>query len=256
MASIPTSPIVYDLHVPRYAQVYSIMQHWIRSGVYPAGARLPSESELCVIFNVSRITLRNAVNLLVGEKLVERLQGRGTFVVEDLASAPNMGDMDQLLRKLRRLSSRTTLDNIVISEINADPAVAKDLGLEQGAKVLRASFTRVMDQAPLGYTELFFPADLGVEITAEDLIAVPSPTVLESKGFEILGADQVIAATLADSHLANLLQTQVGSPLVRIRMLVFEKHHRPIQRLDSYYRADHYEHHTFLSRSAAEFKKK
>lgn len=239
-----------DLHIPRYAQVYSVLRHWIQSGIYQPGASLPSESELCAMFQVSRITLRNAVGMLVQEKLIERIQGRGTFVVEDLAAAPNVGDMDQLIRKLHRLSTRSTLDNITISEVPVEPAAAKDLRLDPGTNVLRASFTRVVDEQPVGHTELLFPTDIDLDLKPEDLTTSPTITILERKGFDILGADQVIGAALADGHLATLLNVQVGAPLVRIRMLVFEKQHRPIERLETYYRADHYEHHTFLSRSA------
>ncbi len=250
MDTATTTPLNPDLHIPRYAQVYSVLRHWIQSGIYQPGARLPSESELCSMFQVSRITLRNAVDMLVREKLIDRIQGRGTFVVEDLAEAPNVGDMDQLIRKLHRLSARSTLENITISEVPAEPAVAKDLRLDAGASVLRASFTRVVDKQPVGFTELCFPMDIKLDLKPEDLTTSPTITILEGKGFDILGADQVIGATLADGHLATLLQVQVGAPLVRIRMLVFEKNHRPIERLETYYRADHYEHHTFLSRTS------
>ncbi|MDA5192924.1 GntR family transcriptional regulator [Govanella unica] len=249
MKSDASTAINPDLHMPRYAQVYSVLRHWIQSGVYQPGARLPSESELCTMFEVSRITLRNAVDMLVREKLIDRIQGRGTFVVEDLGAAPNVGDMDQLIRKLQRLSARSIVENVTIAEIPAESAVAKDLRVDPGTPVLRASFTRVVGDMPVGYTELFFPTDIGAEIKPEQLNTSPAPTLLESLGYDILGADQIIGASLADSNLANLLQIQVGAPLVRIRMLVFEKQHRPIERIETYYRADHYEHHTFLSRS-------
>ncbi len=249
MGDASVSTLNPDLHVPRYAQVYSIMRHWIQTGVYQPGARLPSESSLCTMFEVSRITLRNAVDMLVREGLIDRIQGRGTFVVEDLAAAPNVGDMDQLIRKLQRLSARSTLENVVVSNTIADAAVAKDLRVPVDSPVIRASFTRVMDGSPIGFTELYFPPSLVKDIKPEDLTTSPTITILEEKGFDILGADQVIGATLADSNLATRLKVQVGVPLMRIRMLVFDKQHRPIERLETFYRADHYEHHTFLNRS-------
>ena len=92
---------------PRYIQVYAAIRDWIYQGSYKPGQRLPTEGELCDLFGVSRITTRKAVDMLVDEELVVRQPGRGTFVVEDLADAPVIGDMEQLLRKVERLGKNT-----------------------------------------------------------------------------------------------------------------------------------------------------
>ena len=102
-AGRPRERVDNSLRSPRYIQVYAAIRDWIYQGTYKPGQRLPTEGELCELFGVSRITTRKAVDMLVDEQLVLRQPGRGTFVVEDLADAPVLGDMEQLLRKVERL---------------------------------------------------------------------------------------------------------------------------------------------------------
>lgn len=64
--------------------VYEQMKRNIQDGVWPAGSKLPSESELIATFDVSRVSVRSAVQRLRGLGIVATHQGKGTFVIEDL----------------------------------------------------------------------------------------------------------------------------------------------------------------------------
>ncbi|MCC5795173.1 MAG: GntR family transcriptional regulator [Chromatiales bacterium] len=237
------------LHRPRYIKVYATIRDWISQGTYRTGSQLPTESELCALFQVSRITTRKAVDLLVDEGLVTRQPGRGTFVVDDLADAPVTGDMEQLLRKVRRLSGYTTIAHPEVVEVEADAETRKDLGLPPGARVQRASHVRLLDGRPIGYVITWLPSELKVRFGLNELNESPMLTLLERKGVDILAADQVISATLADGRLAELLRTPVGAPLVHIRLVVFDSERRPVERMTAWYRGDYYHHHVRLTRS-------
>ena len=65
---------------PLYDQVYQTLLQQIGNGTYPVQQKLPSEKELSELFNVSRITIRQALNQLQLEHLVYKIQGKGTFV--------------------------------------------------------------------------------------------------------------------------------------------------------------------------------
>ena len=66
--------------MPFYRQIQHLIRHRIASGEYQPGTQIPSENELCRLLNVSRITLREALRELVGEGLLVKIQGKGTFV--------------------------------------------------------------------------------------------------------------------------------------------------------------------------------
>lgn len=65
---------------PAYHQMRRTLEEWIAVGRYDIGARLPSESELCTVFGVSRITVRKALGQIAKAGWIAREQGRGSFV--------------------------------------------------------------------------------------------------------------------------------------------------------------------------------
>ena len=64
-----------------YEQIVSVLRHEIEQGLFEPSGKLPSEALLGERFQVSRVTVRLAIDRLVKEKCVERKQGKGTFVV-------------------------------------------------------------------------------------------------------------------------------------------------------------------------------
>ncbi len=70
-------------NIPLYQQLFLALQEGISSGEFPAGSKIPTEVELSEKYNISRITVRNAINELVESGLLVKHQGKGTFVVDD-----------------------------------------------------------------------------------------------------------------------------------------------------------------------------
>lgn len=245
----PVQSTTSDMRGPRYLYIYTVLRDWIFQGRYRAGSQLPTEEALGVMFKVSRITTRKALSLLEHERLIYRNAGRGTFVTEDLADAPVQGDMEQLLRKVRRLGANTRLRDATVEWMHADAETARDLQLREGTLVQRASHVRLLDGRPIGFIETFIPGNLKIRFATSELNTHPMLTLLERKGVDIAWADQLIGATLADSQSARILDVPVGSPLVRIRLVVFDGRQRPVERLLAYYRGDHYHHHIRLTRT-------
>lgn len=239
---------VHDTKLPRYLQVYNILKDWILKGRYAPNEKLPSEGELCEILGVSRITTRRAIEMLSNEGLIRRVQGLGTFVPPSIPKVSEpFGKISDLAERVNRLSERTKLENIEISEVEPDPMAAIELKLSPGQRVIKATYTRTEKSLPIGCADVFIPTDLGVQITAADLENNSSPTLIQDKGFQISGAHQLIGATLSDTETSTRLKMNVGSPLIRIRLLILDQNERPIEYLLAHYRADTYEHHAFLS---------
>jgi GntR family transcriptional regulator len=78
----PESPL------PLYRQLAELLLERIRVGEYTSGSRIPSEPELARTFRIGRPTVRQATDLLVRRRCLERRRGSGTYVVEPPASAP------------------------------------------------------------------------------------------------------------------------------------------------------------------------
>src|SRR3990172_6062624 len=73
-------------HEKLYLQLYAILRKKIESGEWPIGHQIPTEEELCTMFNVSRATVRTAVLELVRQGYLMRQQGKGTFVYRNIVS--------------------------------------------------------------------------------------------------------------------------------------------------------------------------
>jgi GntR family transcriptional regulator len=236
------------LKLPGYQQVYLTLRDWIHAGSFPAGAQLPTETELCATFLVSRVTVRKAIDLLAGDGLVSRQQGRGTFVTERASDAPLTGEMDQLLKRLTALGGKTQVSAVKSEVIAADDEMATDLGLERGDQVLCVSHLRHTRDELTGYVRVYIPVDLGLSFSRAHLKSGSMLVALEEKGIEIQAADQLIGATLATLDQSRRLGVPVGTPLVRLRIVAFDTGYRPVLSMTALYRADYYQHHVHLVR--------
>jgi len=231
-------------------QVYSSIYQWIAQGHYAPGACLEPETQLCKMFSVSRITVRRAIELLAREGLVHTLQGKGTFVSLPGSDLPVRADMDQRIARAKQLARRSKIADLRIEQTIPTADVSTDLALHAGTEVLFASYVRVMSKMRIGYVESHIPLTLDIALTPDDFADNTMLTIIEAKGIALSGIDHLIGATLADARLARLLKVQVGAPLVRIKMIMLDSKHRPVDHVLAFFRADHYEHHMFMARSA------
>jgi GntR family transcriptional regulator len=237
-----------NIKLPLYMQVHASLHHWITQGRYEPGRHLETESNLCRMFGVSRITIRKSIELLAQEGLVESIQGKGTFVADSNPHLPVRADMNQRISRAKQLARKSSTDDLRIEIESASKEVATDLNLENGEQIITSSYVRVLNEQRIGYAESAFPVSLGIKLTAKDFRLNTMLTILEDKGIALSGIDHLIGATLADARLAGLLDIQVGAPLVRIKMVMLDLLHKPVERVVAFFRADQYEHHMFMTR--------
>src|SRR5439155_19319559 len=149
--------------LPRYHQIAEALRTRIREGTLRPGARLDTQRQLATSFGVTLMTLRQALDVLEREKLIERRHGLGTFV-----AAPSIDyDILQLRRFAGDLSAQGehVTTRLLGSEFAAGPRrVTGALGLPRGARVLAVERLRLVDGRPLSLQRSFLPARLGEEV--------------------------------------------------------------------------------------------
>lgn len=91
-----------DYKSPFYLQLREVVRAKIEEGEYPPGMAIPSENELSEMYGVNRLTVRSALDALVAEGLLKRIQGKGAFVVGDLLER----DLDTLTGFRQTMSER------------------------------------------------------------------------------------------------------------------------------------------------------
>ena len=120
--------------VPLYAQIVESLKRDIENGVYNATERIPAEAELAKQYNVSRITVRRAVDDLVSQGLVEKKQGKGTFICRQkfAKDIKNLQSFSEMCRHMNMKPGGRMLENKLVL---ADDKIQKQLNLEPGSYV-------------------------------------------------------------------------------------------------------------------------
>lgn len=213
---------------PLYDQVYQTLLQQIGDGTYPVQHKLPSEKELSELFNVSRITIRQALNQLQLEHLVYKIQGKGTFV-----SAPKTFQNISQLQGFAEAMSNMGHDVFnVVKEfrfIPATPQIASKLKLSLNSTVVEIKRIRLVDRKPVSFELTYLPEAIGSALQEINLATRDVFLALEEDLAIPLGhADLNIDATLADEVLSELLQVDINAPLLRVERLTHNHEGHPI----------------------------
>jgi GntR family transcriptional regulator len=246
------SPINQRLPTPLYHQIYLILRGQILEGALPEGAWLPGEPDLARQFNVSRITARRALAELAAEGLVTRGRGRGTRVSGACPPVSVHGGIEGLIENLITMGLKTRVMLVDFAYEAASPHVAAALRIKPGDEVQRSIRVRSIAEGPFSHLTTFVPAAIGRKFSRRDLAREPLLALLERAGIVIGSAEQTISASLADTRVAPLLETAVGSPLSRISRIVYDASETPVEFIVGLYRPDRYQFRMSLDRVRGE----
>ena len=176
------------------------------------GHVLPSESELSAEFDVSRVTIRRALETLRDEGIVDSRQGFGWYV----ATVPlqqRLSGLDTIESQLAERGVHTVREILEFAFVAAPAHVAERLGCTQ---VLRVKRKNLADGAPFAVVTVWCPAELGQHLSRNDVERKPFYELL---GVQLRGATQTIGAAVAMPADAALLEVPVGSPVLRCERL-------------------------------------
>lgn len=142
-----TQTINRKAYQPAYAQIVDIIRSQVDSGRYPPGSKLPSESQLRKQFQVSSVTVRRAISVLVEQGVVDTTQGKGTFV-KAIALSNVSFHLDEIQRIFED-REHTRVKLLFARIISADRSVAERLPVSEGDRVIHIRRLISRDQTPL-----------------------------------------------------------------------------------------------------------
>jgi GntR family transcriptional regulator len=204
---------------PAYKRIQNAIRQRIDSGRLKPGDVVDSERELARLHTVSLMTARHALAELAREGIVERRHGSGTFV------APPKIHFNKLLSYTEQMGGLglATHSRIVSSGIvNREQEIAARLGLSSSSRLIRVERVRTAGDEPVAHEICYlssedFPALIDAPLERVSLFA----TLERECGIELAYSDEEIDATQADHRIAELLSIPKGTPLIRIRQLIF-----------------------------------
>jgi GntR family transcriptional regulator len=236
---------------PRIPKYYGLKRHLLEmTKLLPPGSPVPPERTLSVDFGTSRTTVRQALQELVLEGRLERIQGKGTFVAKPKVAQELR--LTSYTEDMRAQGLEPTSKLLEIGYVVADDTLAERLDIKTRVRVLRIERLRLANGEPMAIetTHLSaqrFPGLRRHLAKSNSLYA----TLSEKYGVQLVEAEETIETVPAPPREAHLLGTDVGIPL-----LLLSRHSRgadgqPIEYVRSLYRGDRYKFVAHLQRPTA-----
>jgi DNA-binding GntR family transcriptional regulator len=200
--------------LPQYRKLYEILRKHILTGNYPEGALLPSENEMCVTYQITRPTVRQALDALVKEGLIIKKQGKGSIVRKLLQNIGILSIAGTATAIGKQFLKTDILLKPVIKTWPADFPFELT-ALEKEAGCIYMERLRYVDDVPLFYDinhlpNVYIPRITGRSFRNKSLFDI----LREHYGIEIKGGEQKLKAILPDEKIRSLLKMQPGQPVL------------------------------------------
>jgi GntR family transcriptional regulator len=233
---VPLSP------QPLYAQIKDTLRARILDGTYAPHSQMPSEHELCAMFDVSRITVRQALGDLQKEGLLFKLHGKGTFVSRPKAFQ-NVTALQGFAEAMSSMGYEIVNQLRSFRIVKAERHVAAKLNLPEGAPVVEIHRIRLLNREPVSLELTWVPEAFGKRLSNADLTTRDIFLILENDcGVPLGHAELAIDAILADDDIVDALRVEEGSPVLRIERLTHDASGKPIDYEYLYFRGDAFQY--------------
>ncbi len=228
--------------IPLYYQVKKKILEDIKKN-YKVNDIIPPEGKLEEMYNVSRITIRKAIEELEKDNIIIKRQGKGTYVKEKkiLYNANSFGSLTQRLSKEKRL---LTTKSISFEILEGEHFVKDLLGCK---KLLCIKRTRLLDGVPFAlmtnYFDILTVPNIDKKLNLESLYSF----LKEEYNIEFFNAEEIVEALASSKEEAVKLDIKEGSPLLSLKRLAFDKTSKAIEYSHLVIKGDMYKHKILLS---------
>ena len=214
-----------DSSSPLYHQLMQRITADIERGTYPTGSRIPPEHELEQLYQVSRVTVRRALAELTTEGLLERKQGKGTFVSMPKGSM-QLKSLHSFHDSCRANNVTPSTDVIHVKEITASTRDAEELNLSAGSRVLETLRVRKANGVPVVLERNRF--SMAYAWLQDQDLTGSLYSLLREYGVEPKLAVHDVSLRFATAEEAKLLETEEGVPLVCLHEVICDQRGRSL----------------------------
>jgi GntR family transcriptional regulator len=199
--------------IPAYYQLKSIILEKIQNGEFSRGNLIPSERELGENLNISRMTVRQALNQLVAEGVLYREKGKGTFVSKAKIEQHNIMSFSETVKKKGLIPSTAILN---MEKIMGRPDMKEILEINKDEYLYNIKRLRFADDMPIAIEEIFIPERYCPGLERFDLKSSFYKLIKEEYSYMIHHIDNIIEATKPSKEERKLLNISETIPVLRI----------------------------------------
>lgn len=227
-------------YVPFYRQIADQMKEIIQSGEIAPGEPFWSEGDLAAELAISRMTIRQAFQILRSEGLLTVTKGRRP-VVGAGRLAKNTQELRGFSEEMSRRGLKPASKLLSFERRVAAPEVREALELGEGDEVFAIRRLRLANDQPMGVELSCLPAGLFAQLERRNLEKQSLYSMLELQfGMKLSWSEEEIEAVPADKEVASLLRVKSGAPLLCMKRKVYNEEGTAIEYGQSIYRGDRY----------------
>jgi GntR family transcriptional regulator len=225
---------------PLYQQLKDRLVRRIADGTWRPGDQIPTEAELCRLFGVSRMTVKQAVAELVREGVLYRRQGKGTFV-----AGPRIQQrlaLTSFTEDMRRRGFEPSSRVLALGVVPASRQLAEILRVPVESPVWRLERLRLADGQAVALQTAHLPASLCPVVDAQAVAEGSLYRYLEER-YDLRPARAVetyTAVVAREPRCRQLLGVDAGAPLLHVERVTFLRDGRPMESVQSFLRGDRY----------------
>lgn len=223
-----------------YVNAKKKITQYIKDSNLLPGDRMPTELELSEKLDISRLTLREALNTLKNEGIIHSKQGSGTFVACDYDHIANSLNMNYGISEMIEISGFTPgVADFDVQLVSADSCVARELNVEEGCNVVVCSRVRLADDKPVVFSHDYLSPRLAADFLSHKDEDISLYSFIEDDlGIQIGVTKTEILPVIADKFLSQILNVEEGSPLMKFRATVNDNLGVPLVYASEYLRPD------------------
>lgn len=234
---------------PLYTEIAGVLVDEIKTGTYPLGSRLPSETALMRRFACSRNTVRSAMAKVSEIGLISTRRGSGSYVTKPAGIIHSLNSLRSISQVIRDLGFTPGMTKVSLGPaVNPRPDIQAFLGTDSIWRLRRVT---TASGTPFSINDSWFSREVGEHLDLKSLIKGGSlyMQITRSIGHPIEEAADYIGADMATPLQAKLLEIAPGEPLLSICRYAHDTSHRPIEVSHSAARGDMYRYFTRLRRT-------
>lgn len=238
--------VEHNSFVPLYHQLKEILKEKIEYGDWMPGEKIPSENELRKQYDVSRNTAIKALDDLMKDGLLNRVQGRGTFVSKPKFEQPLSGFYS--FSKVMKKKGMNPYDRIIhIERKQATPLEAKHLNIAENDEVIELRRLRCANDEPIMLETSHIPVTIMPSLTSEQIESSSLYDVMEKTyGVFVTSAREVFEPVLIRDYESHYLQEEKGYPALMLDRIAYNVDQQPVEFCRSIVRGDRCRFYTEL----------
>ena len=207
---------------PLYFQLFSLLKGMILEGTFAYGDSIPTEKDLAVAFNVSRITAKRSMDELANEGLIERRRGVGSHVVYKYVPKPVQAPLVGMLQEIESMARNSSAQILQCGMLKPPRFIRDEMELDADSSALHLRRVRERNGLKFGY---YTSWTTGVEMPSNPELFETEPRLsyFRSKGLEITHVTQTLSAVAASEEVMQALAVKEGAPLLSLTRRSYNK---------------------------------